>query len=137
MCPPGVDQTTRGPQRWHFLAPRVSQALPLAPKNEHRTSSPDEVLFTDNNDWDAWFKFARLPLDNFVEPGVQEYAPAATSQRQSLSFLESMPAEIISIIVKDSGLDPDDIVRLGLASDYLWAHAKIEIARDFSASRAP
>lgn len=134
MCRAGVDQTMRMTQRWHILAPRVQQIHRVAPKNEHWTSSPKEALFKDSNDWDSWSKLARTRDHSAREP--QPRTRLRLGESKKLSTLESMPAEIITMIVGDLALDETDLIRLGLASNILWVHVMQHVKRSATKSTA-
>ncbi|KAG7006610.1 hypothetical protein G7Y79_00013g033820 [Physcia stellaris] len=82
------------------------------------------MLFTEDNNWDAWSKLVRLP----------SHAPEAmvlrrvVGRKAQLSRIESLPAEVISLILQNPFLRRRDLAAFGLASDLLWMHV-LRLAR--------
>ena len=120
MCPPGVDQTTRVTQQWQILAPRLQQIHQLKSSGTpSRVSFPIHFLLSEDSSWGAWSKLARpVPAAN-----RQITRRHIATRRIAPSQLESMPAEILAMILSCPELLKDDIISLGLASETLWLHA--------------
>ncbi|KAL8691228.1 MAG: hypothetical protein Q9218_003504 [Villophora microphyllina] len=141
MCPPGVDQTCRTPQRWHIVAPRIQCQHRLKPCGKYQTSRPYNVLFSSNvrKSWDAWSKLSKLPSGIRVSHGGSG-VPALKRRETPLSLLERLPAEILGLIF--DGLSPSaeasnehvqlganlDILAFGLTSSTMFAHCFRHIA---------
>ena len=143
MCPPGVDQTTRTPQGWQFIAPRVQRRAQLAARyspNYWESHVPRSVIFTPENEWNAW--------DKLIVPPSAEQGPfrvhletAVDKRRKPLSKLEALPLEILDhvlsylsaepCVVEKDACEPNkandlgeasrrDVLSLGLSSTSLW-----------------
>jgi hypothetical protein len=139
MCPPGVDQTRRSPQRWQILVPRLRQGQKLASKDKYFTSNPGDFLFNQDQSWDAWSKLAK-PVDfdllRQTVPFTNRGRSAKTST-SSLSSLECMPAELLKMIFDDEVLEEQDITALGLCSQTLWRHMLERVESAYRKSAAP
>ncbi|KAK0513580.1 hypothetical protein JMJ35_003944 [Cladonia borealis] len=123
MCPIGVDQTERGPQRWQFVVPRLkqNQQLPLiCPYQDYK------LLFDENGGWDAWSRLARPAART-----SQTFSKGRYYSRGPVSRLESFPAEILAMILSCSELSEDDIIALGMASETLWSHTIHYIDKEY------
>ncbi|KAG6993887.1 hypothetical protein G7Y79_00050g086240 [Physcia stellaris] len=144
MCPPGVDQTERGPQCWAILVPRLQQQcsfssprIPSFVTSQERffmPPSPGGTLFeTGDHVWDAWSKLARPPRAAH-DDSLQCYM--TPHSRARFSTIESIPAEMLSLVLGAPSLSRTDIVAFGLASPTLWPHALRQIAHDCRDSAA-
>lgn len=143
MCPPGVDQTERGGcQHWQIVAPRLKVRLEIKNKDNAyglRRSSPSLILFNDQP-WDAWSKLARPAL--FV-PGKENTRTVTRSMilrrpaTFKLSKLESLPSELLTLILEDPSLDREDVLALGLTSETLWAHVVHHVRQDCLRAATP
>ena len=75
----------------------------------------------DDFTWDAFENLA-----NYIRDGQKAWSILSTlpSLRRTggYSSFESLPTEIVNMIVADSCLDPIDVVSLGLSSQVLWVH---------------
>ena len=133
-------QTSRTPQRWQILAPRLQQSHKLSRKNRHYTRTPIEVLFEgQDKPWDAWSKLAK-PVD-FSLLGQSAPLPksryGAKTTASSRSSLEYMPAELLKMVFDDETLEKHDIVALGLCSRSLWQHMLERVESAYRKSAAP
>lgn len=123
MCPIGADQTERGPQRWQLLVPRLkqNQQLPLlSPYQDYK------LLFDENGGWDAWSMLARPAART-----NRTFSRGKYHSRGPVSRLESLPAEILAMILSCPELSKDDIIALGMASETLWSHTIHYIDKDY------
>ena len=123
MCPPGVDQTTRLPQRWQIVVPRLRQNHQLALNFPHGST---RFLFDENGAWDAWSKLARPAART-----NQTFSKGKHHSRGPVSRLESFPAELLAMILSCPELSKDDIISLGMASETLWSHTIYYIEKDY------
>ena len=53
------------------------------------------------------------------------------------SLLESLPTELLDIILDDEELEKEDIMAVGLASETLWMHALRHVEKQYMSTRAP
>src|SRR5947207_15156695 len=121
----------RSIQDWHILAPRVRKICKVPAKRK----SDRHILFSnDNKSCDAWSMLAKpaafshtLASEVVVRAGVANI----------LSRLESLPAELIAIILADPSLQTKDVISLGLASKTLWLHVLQHVERDCWLTAAP
>ena len=126
MCPPGTDQTMRMPQRWQTVAPRLKQNHVLVVC----TPFCDTSLFYDECvAWDAWSKLAR-PAAGTNQTILRRKRPS----RGPVSRLESLPAELLAMILSCPELSKDDIISLGMASEVWWSHTIQHIGKDYRRS---
>lgn len=133
MCPPGADQTERGPQRWHILAPRSRKIQRLAPPDHsiYGTLDPQQYLFNNNNSWNSWSKLAlRVAPHQTPTPAVRRSLPSSERRTSPLSKLESLPSELLALVIEDSTLTKSDVIALGLASETLWGHVLRHVEKD-------
>lgn len=129
MCPPGVDQTTRGSPVWTLIVPELEQRQPLPGMNGgpagglNDNGEPCEFL-RDGLSWGAFEKLARVPIR---EPTTTTTAATAaafpstlrpSTANNSLSPLETLPLELRRMI--DAELSPTDQLAVGLCSRRLW-----------------
>ena len=94
---------------------------------ESFTNGPRQVLFTERNSWDAWSRLARPPKPARAEVGRPRLVALSTTK---LSTLESLPAELLAVILDDSALERKDIIAVGLASESLWLHVIQHVERE-------
>ena len=130
-------------QRWHIVAPRLKVRLEIKNKNDYiyalHDSSPSSILFNDQS-WDAWSKLARPAL--FV-PGKENTRTVTRSmvRRRPVTFqlskLESLPSELLALILEDSSLEKEDVLALGLASETLWSHVVHHVRQDCLRAATP
>lgn len=123
MCPPGVDQTCRTPQQWHILLPQRRQRQTLR-STDCYSSSPPDFLIADVG-FDALNKLARI--ENNRPRSTDSGLGTGAARSTQLSPLEAMPAELLANILDDPGLDPADILAVGVCSTTLWSHALLHI----------
>ena len=114
MCPRGVDQTMRSPQRWQIVVPRLKQNHQLLMKSPYRNK---RFLFDGNGAWDAWSKLARPAART-----NQTFSKGKHHLLGPISRLESLPAELLAIILSCPELSKNDVISLGMASETLWSH---------------
>ncbi|KAK4504031.1 hypothetical protein PRZ48_004946 [Zasmidium cellare] len=130
MCPPGTDQTTRGPQRWHLLAPKLEQIFqPFQHQGWGERKFSDISLSDLENTTFAFSKLARL---NVTSSGVGD---GPIHSGRTLAPIEDLPAELLGLINKE--LCKTDILALGSCSQTLWTHALHHIAADNRKFTAP
>jgi hypothetical protein len=136
MCPPGVDQTERGPQKWNILAPRLRkiQKLVTDGRGTYGTCRPTEFLFNDKNSWNAWSKLA-VPGTLPHRPSPRSLSRSSKKRACALSNLESLPSELLASIIDDSVLEKRDLIALALASETLWAHVLSHVEKECSLTR--
>ncbi|KAF2170133.1 hypothetical protein M409DRAFT_19738 [Zasmidium cellare ATCC 36951] len=129
MCPPGTDQTTRGPQRWHLLAPSLKQSFrPFQSTGWSERNFSDLSLSDLKNTTFAFRKLSRL---NVTSSGVGE---GPIPSKKQLSPIEDLPAELLALINRSLG--ETDILALGACSRTLWMHALQHIQADHRKSIA-
>lgn len=137
MCPPGVDQTTRMTQKWSILAPRLRQInrFPETPSFEKFSLDDESHENDDGITWDAWSKLARMT------PTIHSHGVGLYRTRRMASVkpskLESMPTELIGMVLGDSELEREDVMAIGLCSDILWLHVLRHIEKDSQKNIAP
>ena len=137
MCLPGRDWTQCNGERWHLLAPRRKERLPLLSLDGDADSSPESVylyreinptqyLFGDVS-WNSWNRLAKpSPPDHTSRSPHKVSSPLgshALFRKTSLAPLKCMPAELLALILADDALERQDILALGLSSIALWPHA--------------
>lgn len=134
MCP-------RGFQQWHILAPRRRKIHRLATdQSSYGTSSPLEYLFNDKNSWNAWSKLAvhAARSQTRTAPPQTERRAVRRSLRNNkkrtswLSKLESLPAELLALIIEEPTLAKSDVIALGFASETLWSHVLQHVEKSCS-----
>ncbi|KAL3428476.1 hypothetical protein PVAG01_01985 [Phlyctema vagabunda] len=134
MCPPGVDQTTRTSQRWQILAPRIKQIRKISKEQSYRSptfDAPEYLVFNeDNRVLNFWRYLARAAAIPCVETRY-----AANGSR--MSRLESLPSEVLALILEDVVLEKKDVIALGFASPGLWPHVVNHIAKNCWLAQAP
>ena len=123
MCPPGVDQTTRSPQRWQIIVPRLKQKHRLSLSSPLRAT---RFSFDESGAWDAWSKLARPAACTH-----QTFSKGKHTSRGPVSRLECIPAELLAMILSCPELSTHDIIALGMASETLWSHTIHYIDRDY------
>jgi len=151
MCPPGVDQTQRSPQQWQIVVPQTRQILHL-PNNCWSESTSNRALFNHTVDLNWWVKLAKpLPRSLRLQPRrslfnleidlnwrvkLAKLSPrslrvqrafhgepdASAVQRTKLSRIESMPTELLNMVLSPGNLTKRDLIALSLASVVLSPH---------------
>lgn len=135
MCPPGVDQTERMPERWAILAPTLQQIIRLPdlawPEgsdpaiggwwSRHRKTDPFAFCYNNLSFMALQRLLGPISLDKSTNPSLWNRALLARRPSAVPSTLERLPAELIRSIF--SYLDPADVVISGLCSQRLWNHA--------------
>lgn len=115
MCPPGVDQTERCGQNWSLLAPLLEERQPGFGRYSffmNRDEGKKEPTFR---------VFDRLVSNTDVSKSglaLFELSPTASS-----SVLESLPAEMIRMVISECGLTFRDIIAFAACSKSLWNHS--------------
>jgi hypothetical protein len=117
----GVDQTCRSPEYWTLLAPVLEEKYDVTDHMNHPYDRDMRKFIRDDFTWDAFDKLAQNARDGEKALSILSTLP---SQRRTCgsSSLESLPTEIINMVMVNSCLDPIDIVSLGLSSQLLWIH---------------
>ena len=134
MCPPGTDQTERGAQQWQILAPRIKKVWRLEENRIFSDYSFERGVFQEERSCDLWFKLARS-----ARVSCNSCAPPTACRSSSLavSRLESLPAELLALILQQSSLEKSDILALGLTSELLWLHVLQHIKKICRRAVAP
>lgn len=117
----------------------MKQSQKLALKTVYDTSNLGEILFVQDQSWDAWSKLAKPVEFSLVTPRSpivkQSYRTKTTAL--SLPSLECMPAELLARVFGDETLEKWDIVALGLCSQSLWQHMLRHVESVYRKSAAP
>lgn len=96
MCPPGTDQTTRGPQQWHLIVPTLREKHAIY--QPFVCHSNEDILYRRDH-W-VWQKLARPdPWSLKWRTGIQvslRLPPQISPDPQSRSLIFTLPVEIIS-----------------------------------------
>lgn len=92
------------------------------------------VLFQEDKGWHSWSKLAR-PVPRVVNETTKPRLVRAG--KAELSSLESMPAELLTLVLGDSSLERQDVISLGFASDLLWLHVLQHIEKECPLDPAP
>jgi len=114
------------PQKWRIIVPRLQQCYGFSPAYHGNFMSPTNLLFRPTNNWDAWSKLVRPPAL------AQRYSAHRCSKPFLItraSPIESIPSEILGLIIASSALSKCDIITFGLASPLFWPHVLHHIAR--------
>lgn len=123
MCPPGVDQTTRFPQRWQLMAPELKHNMPLNHDFGGRKDEDSEAQFMAN----LFYMLAR-PLSTPKGSGIPLPQPS-----QSCGYFDFLSNEIFDMIF--SHLDKKrDAVALGLVSIRVWHLVLHNIQANYAAA---
>lgn len=135
MCRPGADQTKRSPQQWRILAPRVRKMHKLQPSPwDYDTSSRETNSNTAERAWDAWSKLAQ-PAPHSRKPTIR--SSVRPRQANALSRFESLPAELVALILETPSLTESDILSLGLTCTSLWLHVLALVEKKCRRAAAP
>lgn len=118
MCPPGVDQTTRTPQRWTLLAPLHCQLHHLH-DIDYRNTLLGSLI--------GGHRFNVFSLLHRPEslPQLKWEAALTSLERHgsaTYSTIECLPSEILTMIFQELADSINDVVSLGLCSLNLWQH---------------
>lgn len=122
MC--GVSE----PQRWGIFVPRLHQNH-VWPSSNYALDlgGSSNVLFRTSNHWNAWSKLVRIPSS------AQDGSPQQYSSQyviSTISTVESLPSELLSLIISSPCLSKRDIIAFGLASPIFWPHVLRYISLD-------
>ena len=132
MCPPGTDQTCRGPQRWNLMVPDRTQRYPVPVERRDVYWEKDlHTLLEGDWSFDAFEKLARWR----EIPSAPDLTGCVV--HHGLSPIEELPAELLSLVFSDGNLAKEDVIRLGTCSQTLWTHAVRQMQMDARASAAP
>ncbi|KAJ4150834.1 hypothetical protein LMH87_011565 [Akanthomyces muscarius] len=107
MCPPGVDQTERSPQRFYILAPKLQKCI----RNLQYL--------------DRFYLFDLLQSRSLLRSSSGDSVAISRAHAQNAvthSPLERLPSELLGLIFSDEGLECRDMLALGLSSAFLWQH---------------
>lgn len=115
MCPPGVDQTERSGQNWSLLAPILEQRQP-------GFGGYSFFLNRDKEKKEPTFRVFDRLVPN-VDVSESDLARFELSSSASSSVLESLPSEMIRMVISECGLAFCDIISLAACSKSLWNHA--------------
>jgi hypothetical protein len=122
MCPPGVDQTGRMPQVWQLICPDAKavhtfpQPSASIPRSYLDRTDLSDILFNPERAWGAYSKLA-IPAPLPTKKGRVVLPTRRAAPK--LSRLETLPVELLSMIVGESGLEKSDVVALSLSSTML------------------
>ncbi|KAH9823737.1 hypothetical protein Tdes44962_MAKER04481 [Teratosphaeria destructans] len=130
MCPPGVDQTTRTPQRWYVVSPANQQSHALF--DGSRYIEDVKEFLQGGESWDAFRKLAKPSTIARNTVPLEAIMPQTTQ----LSPIEGMPAEIMSMILEDPALTREDRIAFGISSKTLWTHLLSHAQQDARRSLA-
>lgn len=120
MCPPGVDQTTRSPQRWNILAPLIQERIDLTEDFAvGRRTNLANFLIGDYT-WDAFDKLASRTANDSGDHEKLLSELSQTNNSRQASPLESLPNELLAMIFNDGTLTANDVLAIGLCSKTLW-----------------
>lgn len=109
------------PQSWHMIVPRLHQIQSLPSKDGGTcTSSPADILFREEMTWNAWHKLARPCPSTLKSNG--RCSQSSMHLSSCGSCIETMPAELLAMVLNDSGLEMSDVICFGMASGSLWQH---------------
>lgn len=125
----GVDQTTRTSERWTLLAPALEERYDITSAFHnpwHRLYI--RALLTWDFSWDAFDKLAQYKRPIGKALSTLSTLPGRT-QNLGSSSLESLPTEIVSVILTDPILSFADVLSLGLSSRVLWGHVLYHVAQ--------
>lgn len=129
------DQTEYIPQRWQIVVPRVRQILRL-PGASWTATPPDSVLFNHNIDLNWWVKLAKPARSSHSQHVHHGEQAARLGQRTKLSRIETLPPELLTMILED-GLTKRDLIAVSLSSHILSLHVLHQIDHDSRGSAAP
>src|SRR5690242_16006111 len=119
------------PQEWYILAPRIRKICKMSAEHNFGRDIP----FSNNNKpWDAWSMLAKPAAFSHT---LSTEVITRESVANILSRLESLPAELIAMILVDSSLERRDVISLGLASKTLWLHVLQHVEKDCWLTAAP
>ncbi|KAL1987366.1 hypothetical protein VTN96DRAFT_4082 [Rasamsonia emersonii] len=120
---------------WTLLAPRKKTYYRF--KNRHRGDYPPICLHSPQDVWDAWYCLARIPRgksnNNNRQPATAvraDWGARNGTNNNNPSRLESLPAEILALVLEAAILSRTDIINLGLSSPVLWRHVLAHTQRD-------
>ena len=120
MCLPCTEQ------RWQIVAPRLRQNHVLVLGTPFYNTS---LLYDECAVWDAWSKLAR-PAAGTNQTSLRR----KRLSRGPVSRLESLPAELLAMVLSCPELSKDDIICLGMASEIWWSHTIQHIDKHYHRS---
>ena len=121
-----MDGTERKHQYWQITIPRLQQNHMIY---TNAASCDTRLLFDSGAGWDTWSRLAR--------PAPRTHQTLSTSKQRSqgpVSCLESLPCELLAIILSYLELSKDDFVALGMASEIFWPHTIQHVDKDYRRS---
>ncbi|KAJ7199704.1 hypothetical protein GGX14DRAFT_467865 [Mycena pura] len=138
MCPPGTDQTERGPPLWTLLAPKLQQQQPLPGSDVqdrlfYQQPSPQEFLRL-GLQFNAFAKLARVAM-SLADARIPALPSALDKPTPAPSPLEALAAELVDMIT--TRLSVDDQMALALCSTTLWCHVLYQVHAAYFQVQAP
>jgi hypothetical protein len=128
MCPPGTDQTERVRQEWHLIAPRLRKRICFGgPYFTHTAAKIETFLFDPMSSWGAWGKLAKPSAGHISAFRSPVRMPVSQEPR---TIIESLPAEVLAMILDNESLSKEDVLCFGLAYQNLWPHVLYHIIHD-------
>lgn len=110
------------------MAPLRQQKVHF-PNDGHRYESGPESYLSSASSFGAFDRLANIKPDalKFID-----LMPTTEARRLegSKSRLETLPTELLDMVLKDTNLQPADVIALGLASRTLWLHVAAHIRSD-------
>jgi hypothetical protein len=111
------------------MVPRLRQIQSLPSKDGGTsTSNPADILFREEMNWNAWYKLARPILPALTSS--ERPSQSAIRLPSGRSYVETMPAELLAMVLNDGALDKSDIICFGMASEPLWQHTLQHIRKE-------
>ena len=125
---------------WQILIPRLRETRFLT--NPWRSSklipiTPGKLVFIDHISTflNVWPKLAK-PVPS-TSPHIFDRTSDGAHEVTNLTSLESMPAELIAIVLEEVSTDKRDVLAFGLSSRYLWPHILSHVERSCRTEAAP
>ena len=118
---------------WNLLSPRTRQRQELNYQPDAYSGSPQSFLQGSNSSFGAFEKLARLPFP----PPVKYNQMNILARPRSLSLIEKLPSELISLILGKGGMTHQEIIAFGTCSSELWSQTLSHIQRDVRDNTAP
>ncbi|KAL2060366.1 hypothetical protein VTL71DRAFT_9761 [Oculimacula yallundae] len=114
MCPPGVDQTMRTPQKWLLYAPELGQRHNSVLDRGGPRALLSEICPEREPLFDAWSLLARPATYTVRLPSPKAY--------QSRGLFDKLSNELMDMILEEvtDWNDPDDLMVLGLTCESFW-----------------
>lgn len=137
MCPPGVDQTERmGVQYWNLLAPKLLERLELTSTKSGGDLLDFAASAESTSIIDAFHKLAR-PQKTASATSKRSHQNNLSSSTTTLSALETLPAELLALILADGTLSKAEVITFGSCSRTLWSHVLRHIQDDCRKAAGP